>query len=121
MVGAVENGTEVTPVMNRLAAAGVSAGSAYSHNGYTSQSRRHIFSGSVANVRQGTLIDDFKTNGYQVAYFSGQDESFGGPEYDAGFDRADVAYDARVEPEKRYSTYATAGAWRCRSRSFRSG
>ena len=50
-----------------------------SHNGYTVQSRQHIFTGSLADLRGGTtLIDDFKANGYETAYFSGQDESFGG-------------------------------------------
>jgi hypothetical protein len=110
MVGAVQNGAAVTPVLNALASRGISARYAYSHNGYTSQSRHHIFSGSVAGIRQGTLVDDFKANGYEVAYFSGQDESFGGPALSVGFDRADVAYDARVEPQRRYSTFTTAGS-----------
>jgi hypothetical protein len=110
MVGAIQNGAQVTPVMNGLATAGVSARHAFSHNGYTAQSRHHIFSGSVADLRQGTLIDDFKANGYQVAYFSGQDESFGGPQFGVGFERADVAYDARVDAAKRYSTYSTPGS-----------
>lgn len=53
MVGATQHGIEVTPELNRLAAAGVSARYAYSHNGYTSQSRHHIFSGSIADARRG--------------------------------------------------------------------
>jgi hypothetical protein len=64
----------------------------------------------VAGAREGSLIDDFKANGYEVAYFSGQDESFGGPALGVGFERADTAYDARVEPERRYSTFSTAGS-----------
>lgn len=100
----------VTPVLNALAAAGVASAHAYSHNGYTVQSRRHIFSGSLADLRQGTLIDDFKANGYEVGYFSAQDESFGGPAYGVGFDRADVAYDARQDADKRYSTFSTPGS-----------
>jgi hypothetical protein len=110
MIGATHRGAAVTPVMNSLAAAGVAVPHVYSHNGYTSQSRHHIFSGSVAGIREGTLIDDFKNHGYEVAYFSGQDESFGGPRFDVGFGRADVAYDARVEPDRRYSTFTTAGS-----------
>ena len=75
------------------------------------QSRRHIFSGSIADIRGGeTLIDDFKRQGYEVAYFSGQDESFGGPEQGVGFDRADVAYDARQDRDRRYSDFSTAGS-----------
>ncbi|HEY5619828.1 MAG TPA: sulfatase-like hydrolase/transferase, partial [Vicinamibacterales bacterium] len=70
-----------------------------------------IFSGSVADIRGGdTLIDDFKRQGYEVAYFSGQDESFGGPQQGIGFERADVAYDARADRERRYSEFSTAGS-----------
>ena len=110
-VGARHDGRTVTPVLDALAARGVSAPHAYSHNGYTAQSRYHLMAGSLAGLRDDrTLIDDFKANGYSVAYFSGQDESFGAAEYRVGFERADVAYDARVEPERRYSTFTTAGS-----------
>ncbi len=110
-VGATLNGTAVTPVLDALAAGGVSSKLAFSHNGYTAQSRYHLFTGSLNGVVPNTsLIDDFKANGYEVAYFSGQDESFGGEEFAVGFDRADLAYDARVEPQRRYSTFSTAGS-----------
>jgi arylsulfatase A-like enzyme len=110
LVGAVHEGRAVTPVMSGLAAQGVSA-HAYSHNGYTVQSRFHLLAGTL-NAGRGarTLIDDFKANGYVVGYFSGQDESFGSDEYRIGFDRADVAYDARADRDRRYSTFATAGS-----------
>jgi hypothetical protein len=110
-VGRMLNGKAVTPTLDALARTGVSASMVYSQNGYTAQSRFHIFSGSLADLRgHRTLIDDFKANGYDVGYFSGQDDSFGGPAYAVGFDRADVAYDARQDRGKRYSTYATAGS-----------
>jgi hypothetical protein len=110
-VGATLDGRPVTPVISELAQRGVSSALAFSHNGYTAQSRHHLFSGSLADVRGGTtLIDDFKAHGYEVAYFSGQDESFGGEEFAIGFERADVRYDARVEPDRRYSTFSTAGS-----------
>jgi hypothetical protein len=65
----------------------------------------------VADVRgDTTLIDDFNANGYETAYFSGQDESFGGPPGAVGFDRADVHYDARDDRDRRYSTFSTAGS-----------
>jgi arylsulfatase A-like enzyme len=89
---------------------GVSSAHAFSHNGYTVQSRRHIFTGSVADIRLGTLIDDFNANGYETAYFSGQDESFGGVGGQVGFGRASVRYDARDDVERRYSTFSTAGS-----------
>ena len=108
--GARLEGKPVTPVLDGLAARGI-APLAYSHNGYTVQSRRHLFSGSIADIRGNeTLIDDFKRQGYEVAYFSGQDESFGGPQQGVGFERADVAYDARVDRDRRYSDFSTAGS-----------
>jgi hypothetical protein len=109
--GGTFEGKAVTPVLDELATRGISVSHAYSHNGYTVQSRRHIFSGSTAGLRGGsTLLDDFKAHGYETAYFSAQDESFGGPLQGVGFDRADVRYDARTQPELRYTTYTTAGS-----------
>jgi hypothetical protein len=110
-VGRVVNGIPVTPVLDGLAREGMSSSLAFSHNGYTSQSRFHTFTGSLAGVRQdGSLVDDFNANGYQTAYFSAQDESFGGSSLGVGFDRAEVAYDARQDRGRRYSTYTTAGS-----------
>jgi hypothetical protein len=109
--GASLGGKPVTPVLDGLAAQGIAPRFAYSHNGYTVQSRRHIFSGSTADIRgPDTLIDDFKRHGYQVAYFSAQDESFGGPDEGVGFERADVAYDARDDRQRRFSDFSTAGS-----------
>jgi hypothetical protein len=109
-IGRTIEGKPVTPVLDGLAAEGVSLGAAYSHNGYTAQSRFHLFSGSIAGVRGGSLIDDFKAHGYEVAYFSGQDDSFGGDAYDVGMARADVAYDARQDRTRRYTGFTTAGS-----------
>lgn len=110
-VGRVINGRPVTPVLDGLARQGAAAPLAFSHNGYTAQSRFHIFSGSLVGVAaHRTLVDDFKANGYEVAYFSGQDDSFGGPALSSGFERADVAYDARQDRDRRYTTFTTAGS-----------
>ena len=109
-VGSQVSGQPVTPVIDQLARRGISAQAAFSHNGYTVQARRHLFTGSLANLRAGTLIDDFNANGYETAYFSGQDESFGGAEYGVGFERAAVAYDARLDRDKRYSKFTTPGS-----------
>lgn len=110
-LGRSVNGTPVTPVLDALGRSGISAPVALSHNGYTAQSRFHIFSGSLAGLRGGTsLIDDFKTNGYEVGYFSGQDDSFGGEAYSVGMYRADIAYDARQDRRRRYTSYTTAGS-----------
>ncbi len=48
LVGAAFEGKPVTPVLDALAARGYSAPAAYSHNGYTVQSRFHLFSGTLA-------------------------------------------------------------------------
>lgn len=110
-IGRLVNGTPVTPVLDGLGREGVSSSRAFSHNGYTIQSRYHLLTGSLVGLRQdGSIIDDFKRRGYQTAYFSAQDESFGGPDFAVGFDRADVAYDARQDRGRRYTTFSTAGS-----------
>jgi sulfatase-like protein len=109
VVGAAYDGRPVTPVMDALASGGLRLDSAWSHNGFTAQSRFHILSGSLANGRHGTtLLDDFKNHGYEVGYFSGQDDSFGNMGINYG--RVDHYYDARMEPEKRYTAHATPGS-----------
>lgn len=110
-VGARQDGRSVTPVLDALAARGIRIDAAYSHNGYTAQSRYHLMTGSLAGVRNGTsLIDDFKTQGYQVGYFSGQDDSFGGEGLSVGADRAHLMFDARQAKGERYSTFSTPGS-----------
>jgi glucan phosphoethanolaminetransferase (alkaline phosphatase superfamily) len=110
-LGQILNGKPVTPVLDALGKTGIATSRALSHNGYTAQSRFHIFSGSLAGLRGGaSLIDDFKANGYEVAYFSGQDDSFGGEGYSVGMERADVAYDARQDRKRRYTSFSTAGS-----------
>src|SRR5690606_14488934 len=110
-VGARHGGRPVTPTIDGLAARGVASRSAWSHNGYTVQSRHHIFSGSLANLRGGTtLIDDFLANGYQVGYVSGQDDTFGSATLAVGGERADYYYTARQEPHRRYTTFSTPGS-----------
>ena len=75
------------------------------------QSRFHLLAGQlISRRRTRTLIDDFKTNGYVVGYFSGQDESFGSADYRVGFDRADVRFDARSDADKRNSVFTTPGS-----------
>jgi hypothetical protein len=109
--GARFDGRPVTPVLDALASRGVRVGAAYSHNGYTVQSRFHIYTGTLAGAPGSpTLVDDFKRQGYRVGYFSGQDESFGGAQFAIGFDRADVKSDARTDRARQYSTSSTPGS-----------
>jgi hypothetical protein len=111
LVGGRFEGKPITPVLDALAARGVASPAAYSHNGYTVQSRFHLFTGTLAAPPGApSLVDDFRSRGYHVGYFSGQDESFGGPQYAIGFDRADGKSDARDDRGRRYSTSSTPGS-----------
>jgi glucan phosphoethanolaminetransferase (alkaline phosphatase superfamily) len=108
LLGASYEGKAVTPVLTSLAQTGTSATAAYSHNGFTAPSRFHLFSGQLFKSNDDTtLIDDFKVNGYEVGYFSAQDAALGGRAFDVGFARADTFYDAQVEPDRRYTMFAT--------------
>jgi hypothetical protein len=108
-VGAVYEGRRVTPVMDSLAAEGVRVEDAWSHNGVTSQSRYHILTGSLVYGRgDSTLLDDFKNHGYDVAYFSGQNDDFGSLGID--YHRLDKYYDARQDMQFRYSTSRSPGS-----------
>ena len=103
-----EKGTEVIPNLNRLAAGGVAAERAFCHDGFTVGGLNAIFSGNPFNTSTpGSLFDDFKSNGYQVACFSGQDESFGNIFLTSGMEKADFFYDARQDMDLRTSPFAT--------------
>ena len=111
LLGATAGDTEVTPNLNRLAREGAATTNAYSHNGYTVQSRFHLFTGRLAaEGRSGTLLDDFAGEGYDTAYLSGQDESFGPRAFAIGADRAGFFYDARQDRHRRFTTFTTAGS-----------
>jgi len=98
------DGQPITPFFNRLANEGASSDHVYVHSPWTLTSRSQLFSGRLVNTPgQSTLIDDFKGWGYTVAYFSGQDESFGDTERIVGTERADAFYDARQDVNKRTS------------------
>lgn len=111
LLQARQNGVPVTPAINAIASRGISLGRAFSHNGYTVQSRYHLFTGSLlVRPTDSTIVDDFLRNGYVVGYISGQDESFGGARYDVGFGRATMAVDARHDRRRRYTTSTTPGS-----------
>jgi hypothetical protein len=108
-VGTSYGGRRVTPVMDAVAAQGLKVESAWAHAGSTVQSRYHILSGTLIPDRgNSTLLDDFKNHGYDVAYFSGQDDDFGS--MGLHYQRVDKFYDARQDVARRYSTSTTPGS-----------
>jgi Sulfatase len=108
-VGAFYKGRRVTPVMDALAAEGLRVDSAWAHSASTVLSRYHLLTGSLIDGRgNSTLLDDFKNQGYEVGYFSGQDDHFGSMWLE--FSRADKFYDARQDLRSRYSTSTTPGS-----------
>ena len=113
VVGATRGGQAVTPVLDAIAARGMRSQTAYSHNGYTAQSRYHLMTGRLTTPGSGAatnLLDDFKAHGYHVGYFSGQDDSFGLPEFSVATGAAARMFDARQARAERYSTFSTAGS-----------
>jgi hypothetical protein len=103
---------EITPFLNALAITGSSSQHAYANSPYTARSRVEVMGGRLAPfVGQTSLIDDFHGNGYEVAWFSGQDESFGKRDSEIlGLKRVDVYFDARDEIEHTVSNYRTSGS-----------
>ena len=94
----------VTPFLDRVAAEGGATDQAWTHSAWTLSSRTQLFTGEIVPGEGATtLIDDFKTLGYEVAHFSGQDESYGASDRLLGVDRADRFYDARQDLDRRTS------------------
>jgi hypothetical protein len=104
LLGARIDGREITPFLNRLAREGGASSHAYVHSPWTLASRMQLFSGRMLHgAGQTTLVDDFASRGYTVAWFSGQDDSYGDSARQLGAERADVFYDARQDLERRTS------------------
>ena len=103
---------EIMPFLTRLATEGGHSNRAFANSPYTWLSRAQLMGGRlVPYAGQTTLIDDFHRNGYEVAWFSGQDESFGIRESAMlGQARADVHYDARDDRERSVSILRTSGS-----------
>jgi arylsulfatase A-like enzyme len=104
LLGARVGDREVTPFLNRLAREGGSSARAYVEAPWTLASRKHLFVGSLRlDPGSTTLVDDFKSRGYTVAWFSGQDDSYGDSAHLLGAERADRFYDARQDLDRRTS------------------
>src|SRR5262249_61490256 len=81
MVGARVDGKAVTPYLDQLTLEGARSEHFYANSPYTARSRGQLMGGRLSPfVDQSTLVDDFHANGYDVAWISGEDESFGADE-----------------------------------------
>ena len=101
LIGMEYGGRPVTPVLNALAAEGSMSRRAFAHTPYTYQSRLQLIQGTVATAPgRSTILDDFAARGFEVAYFSGQNETFGETDALLRLDTADVFYDARTERDR---------------------
>ena len=106
------DGELVAPNIHQLAHDGMSVREAFSHTGYTATSLASFFSGHINTFdRNSSIFTILKQAGYQVAVFSGQDESWGDLDTKLGTrDIADLFFDAqegveeRVFPSKRPSS-----------------
>ena len=106
------DGRPVTPVLNRLAAAGTHVPEAYSHVGFTTDSLKSLFTGRLVPGRgDPSLFRDMKANGYRIGVFSGQPESFGGISATVGMkDNADVFVDGETLKDQRAFSFAAQGS-----------
>jgi hypothetical protein len=106
------NGKPVTPYLDQLVAQGGHSEHAYANSPYTARSRGQLMGGRLTPYTgQSTLIDDFHANGYEVAWISGQDESFGAEESEVlGLGRTDYHFDARDEAQFSVARYSTTGS-----------
>jgi glucan phosphoethanolaminetransferase (alkaline phosphatase superfamily) len=110
-IGRIVDGRPLTPVLNALAREGSHSREAYSHVGFTTESLKSLFTGSLAPRPGGpSLFRDFKSNGYRIGVFSGQAERFGGIAETAGMrETADAFVDAEtLKAERAFGFAATA-------------
>lgn len=108
LLDAEHDGRRVLPALAALAAEGARSRHAYANSPFTIRSRAQLFGGRLyPYAGQSTLVDDFLANGYRVAWFSGQDDSFGNSAALLGYERGDDFYDARQDLELRYTESAS--------------
>lgn len=113
-------GREVTPVLNALARGGTLVRESYSHVGFTSESLKSLFSGTLSPEPGGpSLFRDMKRNGYQVGVYSAQAESWGEiAELLGSRQYADRFVDAEVLKDERVFGFAAKGSLKVDGRSL---
>ncbi|HTO55838.1 MAG TPA: sulfatase-like hydrolase/transferase [Myxococcota bacterium] len=112
IVSAKLGGKPIMPFVDGLAARGARSEHAYANSPYTARSRGQLMGGRLSPFpNQSTLVDDFHANGYEVAWISGQDESFGAEESEMlGIRRTDLYFDARQDVGHSVARFSTSGS-----------
>ncbi len=112
VLGKEVNGQEVAPNLNALAAEGSVTPSVFSHVGFTTESLKSLFSGSLVPAKGSpSLFRELAQSGYRIGVFSGQPEDFGNISATVGMrDAADVYVDAESLKEKRAFSFAAQGS-----------
>ena len=104
LLHARRDGRPVTPFLRQLAQEGGSSEHSFVHTPMTWASRAQLLQGRLVPVPGArTLVDDFRARGYEVAWFSGQDDADSNGAAVLGFQRADHFYDARQDRDQRTS------------------
>jgi glucan phosphoethanolaminetransferase (alkaline phosphatase superfamily) len=113
-------GREVTPALNALAREGSVARGAYSHVGFTTESLKSLFSGTLSPEPGGpSLFQDLKANGYHLGVLSSQAESWGEIDQVVGSRRhADRFIDAEVLKDERVFSFAAKASLKVDGRSL---
>jgi hypothetical protein len=98
------DGQPITPFLSRFAKQSGRSDQMFVHSPWTLAARDQLFRGAlIGEPEDPTLVDDFLVRGYEVAHFSGQDDSYGNSAERLGFLRAGRFYDAREDIDKRTS------------------
>lgn len=110
--GKVFGGREVTPHLNALAREGSMATPTWSHVGFTTDSLKSIFSGTLDPVPGSpSLFRELKASGYRIGVISGQPEDFGDISATVAMrENADVYVDAEMLRDKRAFSFAAQGS-----------
>lgn len=109
LLDARQDGRPVTPFLSRIAHEGAHSDLAYVHTPSTAPSREQLLSGSLSfEPGDGTLLDDFRERGYELAWFSGQDDTHGQAESRLGLRGLDHFRDARDDVALRTSRSTAA-------------
>ena len=113
VIGKKIGGRVVAPNLEALARQG-SVYPAYSHIGFTVESLKSIFSGSIVNLPgMPSLFSELRDGGYRVGVFSAQSEDFGGIATAVHMrSSGDVFVDAETLKENRAFGFAAQGSLR---------